>query len=41
VSSFGWYDLVIDVESDAAFRQRVAGHVESGNDSVTDPSLGA
>jgi len=39
--SFGWYDLTITVESDAGFRQQIAGHVETGLDSMTDPLLGA
>ena len=38
--TFGWYDLTVAVESDPSFRQRLAGHVESGNDSVTDPAIG-
>ena len=36
----GWYDLTITVEGDAGFKQQVAGHVETGDDSVTDPLLG-
>jgi len=40
-ASFGWYDLTIGVESDSAFERRLAGHVETGNDSFTDPLLGA
>jgi phospholipase C len=35
--SFGWYDLTI---TRAGFEQRVAGHLESGQDSMTDPALG-
>jgi phospholipase C len=38
--SFGWYDFVISVDSDAAFEQRLAGHVENGDDSMSDPALG-
>jgi len=38
--SFGWYDLSITVESDAGFLQQLAGHVETGKDSVSDPMLG-
>jgi phospholipase C len=38
--SFGWYDFVIEVESDPAFRQQLAGHVESGEDSMSDPAIG-
>jgi hypothetical protein len=40
-ASFGWYDLTIEVESDSSFRQRLAGHVETGKDSMSDPALGA
>jgi phospholipase C len=38
--SFGWYDLAIEVDSDPTFQQRIAGHVETGSDSVSDPALG-
>ncbi len=38
--SFGWYDLTVEVESDSTLRQRLAGHVETGRDSVSDPALG-
>ena len=40
-ASFGWYDFTIEVESDSTFQQRVAGHVETGNDSMSDPAIGA
>jgi phospholipase C len=36
---YGWYDLVITVESDAGFEYHVAGHVESGEDSISDPAM--
>jgi phospholipase C len=36
----GWYDLVIRVEGDGAFEYRLAGHVETGRDSMTDPAIG-
>jgi phospholipase C len=39
-NSFGWYDLSISVESDAGFLQQLAGHVETGHNSVSDPALG-
>jgi phospholipase C len=39
--SFGWYDLAVQVESDASFQRRLAGHVETGRDSMTDPAIGA
>jgi phospholipase C len=40
-SSFGWYDLTIHVEADPGFERRLAGHVETGRDGVSDPALGA
>ena len=36
----GWYDLVIKVEGDAHFLRRLAGHVETGRDSISDPAMG-
>jgi phospholipase C len=39
--TFGWYDLVVDAETDSTFQQRLRGHVETGEDSVSDPALGA
>jgi phospholipase C len=36
-----WYDLVVEISSDSSFQRRVAGHVETGEDSVTDPAIGA
>src|SRR5262249_32937702 len=36
----GWYDLTITVAGDQNFRYRLAGHVETGNDSFSDPALG-
>jgi phospholipase C len=38
--SSGWYDLTITVEDDAAFEYRLAGHIENGEDSITDPLMG-
>ena len=32
---------MIEVESDATFQQRLAGHVETGEDSVSDPAIGS
>jgi len=40
-SSFGWYDLVVSVDSDSTFQRRLAGHVETGKHSMTDPAIGA
>jgi phospholipase C len=39
-SSFGWYDLEITTDADRNFLRRVAGHLENGRDSVSDPALG-
>ena len=38
-SSFGWYDFTITTDSDASFQQRLAGHLETGHDSMTDPAI--
>jgi phospholipase C len=38
--SLGWYDFVVSIEGDADFEWRLAGHVETGRDSATDPALG-
>jgi len=37
--SFGWYDVTLSVDSDASFRRQLAGHVETGRPSVTDPAM--
>jgi phospholipase C len=39
-ASFGWYDLTITADSDRSFQRRVAGHLETGKDSASDPALG-
>ena len=39
-TSFGWYDLLVAVDGDLHFLRHVAGHVETGRDSVTDPAIG-
>ncbi len=39
-SFFGWYDLVVKVAEDSSFLCRLAGHVETGDDSFSDPALG-
>jgi phospholipase C len=36
----GWYDLIVTVEGDSTFQYRLAGHVETGADSFSDPALG-
>jgi phospholipase C len=37
---YGWYDLIITVAGDPSFKYRLAGHVETGQDSISDPALG-
>jgi phospholipase C len=36
----GWYDLVITVDGDDQFEYRFAGHLENGEDSISDPLMG-
>jgi len=36
----GWYDLIVKVSGDASFKYELAGHVETGKDSISDPALG-
>jgi phospholipase C len=36
----GWYDLMVTVAGDPTFEYRLAGHVETGKDSFSDPALG-
>lgn len=35
-----WYDLVVTVEGDPWFQRRMAGHLETGQASISDPALG-
>jgi phospholipase C len=35
-----WYDVVVSVAGDATFQQRLAGHLENGRESYTDPAMG-
>jgi phospholipase C len=37
---FGWYDLIVTVKQDPGFEYRLAGHVETGKDTVSDPAMG-
>jgi phospholipase C len=37
---YGWYDLIITVSGDPTFQYRLAGHVETGQDSFSDPAMG-
>jgi phospholipase C len=38
--SHGWYDLIVTVAGDPSFEYRLAGHVETGKDSFSDPVIG-
>jgi phospholipase C len=38
--SGGWYDFTIEEESDSSFERHLAGHVETGFDSISDPAIG-
>lgn len=40
-STYGWYDLAVEVDTDPTFRRRLAGHVDNGRDSASDPALGS
>jgi len=33
--------VTVDVEGDSAFQRHLAGHVETGKDSASDPAIGA
>ncbi len=39
-NSHNWYDLTVRVLSDPSFLRQLAGHVETGRDSFTDPAIG-
>jgi phospholipase C len=36
----GWYDITIAAAEDSAYGYRLSGHIENGQDSVTDPGIG-
>jgi phospholipase C len=36
----GWYDLAVTVDGDDAFEYRYAGHLENGEESISDPLMG-
>ena len=40
-ASANWYDLAITSDHDARYRRRLAGHIEDGNPSFSDPAIGA
>jgi len=37
---FGWYDIAVEADADPQFLRRLAGHVENGRDSASDPAFG-
>jgi phospholipase C len=39
-SHFGWYDFTVTIDSNPVFEQRIAGHLETGKDSMSDPAFG-
>lgn len=38
--SYGWYDFVVTAEEDSGFACQLAGHLENGKDSISDPAMG-
>ncbi|MFD1630774.1 phosphocholine-specific phospholipase C [Pseudopedobacter beijingensis] len=36
----GWYDLEVSASKNSAYKQRLAGRVENGKESITDPLIG-
>jgi phospholipase C len=38
-ASFGWYDLSVTADASPQFLRRLAGHVETGHASVSDPAI--
>ena len=37
---YGWYDITVEAETDSTFQRRLAGHLETGKDSMSDPAFG-
>ena len=37
--TFGWYDLLITVDQDPGFECQLAGHLETGQASISDPAM--
>lgn len=37
---YGWYDFVVTAADDPTFEYRLAGHVETNRDSISDPAMG-
>jgi phospholipase C len=40
VKFHGWYDVTVEANTDSTFQNRLAGHLETGEDSMTDPAFG-
>ncbi|MEZ0095201.1 phosphocholine-specific phospholipase C [Streptacidiphilus sp. EB129] len=38
-NTHGWYDLTVTSDQDGSFRRRLAGHVETGRPSISDPAI--
>ncbi len=38
--SAGWYDFILELDTDSIFQQRFAGHLETGRASTSDPAMG-
>jgi phospholipase C len=36
----GWYDFTVSAANDSTFLYRAAGHLENGDDSISDPLMG-
>ena len=41
VEFFGWYDLLVTADGYLYFERHLAGHIENGEDSTTDPAIAA
>jgi phospholipase C len=39
-SAGGWYDLTVRIEGEAGYLRRLAGRLENGKDSFSDPLMG-
>jgi phospholipase C len=39
LTTHGWYDLTVTVDGDAGFNWQLAGHVENGERSISDPAM--
>lgn len=37
--SNGWYDLTVTSDRDPGYRRRLAGHIETGAPSTSDPAI--